>query len=86
MLNMELVEHKDIMQKLEYVAEYGNNAGTTMRLMKPWFGSNKILVADSWFGSLKLAVALKHNGLWSVMNVKQCHKGFPKARLIVKCP
>lgn len=42
----------------------------------------RVLIADSWFGSIPCAKALFEHGLFAVMNVKTCHKGFPKEQLL----
>lgn len=81
MVNAELVEEKEAMHQKEFYAEWGHTAATTMRLVRPYFGQKKIVVADSWFGSAKCAYALRLHGLHSIMNVKTAHKGFPKAAL-----
>ena len=39
---------------------------------------HKVLIADSWFGSVPCAAALHENGVYAIMNVKTCHKGYPK--------
>ena len=42
---------------------------------------NKVLIADSWFGSVPCAAALHENGVYAIMNVKTCHKGYPKEKV-----
>ena len=44
----------------------------------PYHGSGRYLVADAWFGQFKCAYALRKLGLFSIMNVKNNHKRFPK--------
>ena len=46
--------------------------------MKPFFGSDKTLVADSWFGSVRNATELMNRGIYSIMVVKTAHKFYPE--------
>ena len=41
-----------------------------------------MLIADSWFGSVACALALFKFCIYSVMNVKTAHKGYPKDALL----
>ena len=41
-----------------------------------------MLIADSWFGSVACAIALFKHCIYSVMNVKTAHKGYPKDALL----
>jgi len=50
-------------------------------LMKPYFGSGRVCLGDSWFGSVKTCCALLERGVYSVLNVKTAHRGYPKAAL-----
>lgn len=55
--------------------EYDNDAGmrkltaTVKRLVKPWFGSGRTVIADSWFGSPEMTTMLSNLGLYSIMQV-----------------
>ena len=81
MLCADLLEGKGIDNKKEFVAEYGVATATTLRLVAPYFGSARVVIADSWFGSYKGAVALRQKGLFSIMNVKTGHKKFPRDKI-----
>ena len=81
MLCADLLEGKGIDNKKEFVAEYGVATATTLRLVAPYFGSARVVIADSWFGSYKCAVALRQKGLFSIMNVKTGHKKFPRDKI-----
>ena len=56
-------------------------AATTLHLIEPYFGSTRVVIADSWFGSYKCEVALRQRGLFSIMNVKTGHKKFPRDKI-----
>lgn len=55
--------------------EYDNDPGmrkltaTIKRLVKPWFGSGRTVIADSWFGSPGMTAMLSSLGLYSIMQV-----------------
>ena len=81
MLCADLLEGKGIDNKKEFVAEYGVATATTLRLVAPYFGSARVVIADSWFGSYKCAVALRQKGLFSIMNIKTGHKKFLRDKI-----
>ena len=56
----------------------------TLRMVKPWIGTGRVLIADSWFGSVPCILALFAVGLFAVMMVKTAHKGYPKTELLQK--
>jgi len=78
---MEPVKNATLMKEKEFFAEFGTTTATTVRLMKPFFGSGRVCLGDSWFGSVKTCCALLERGVYSVLNVKRAHRGFPKAAL-----
>ncbi|CAO3657039.1 unnamed protein product [Mucor hiemalis] len=55
--------------------EYDNEEGmakltaTVKRLIKPWFGTGRTVIADSWFGSPNMINMLTELGLYSIMQV-----------------
>ena len=69
------------MEHAEFCDRYQKSTALTLRLVKPWFASNRIVVADSWFGSVQTVVALYDHGLYGVLNVKTAHSGYPKTEL-----
>eukprot|EP00963_Diacronema_lutheri_P001565 scaffold102_cov340-Pavlova_lutheri.AAC.22 len=78
---MEPVKNATLMKGKEFVTELVTTKPTTLRLMKPFFGSGRVCLGDSWFGSVKTCCALLERGVYSVLNVKRAHRGFPKAAL-----
>ena len=79
---MEPVENAALMRGKEFYTDYGATTATTLRLMQPFFGSGRVCLGDSWFGSVKSCCALLERGVYSVLNVKTAHKGFPKTTLL----
>jgi hypothetical protein len=59
----------------------GKSTGCTLRLVKPWWNTGRIVLGDSWFGSLKTAIALLTKGLFCILNIKTGHAYFPKTIL-----
>ena len=77
----EIVEGAEVDAKKEHVEEWGKTTATTLRLVKRWSGSGRIVLGDAWFGSYRTSVCLYKHGLFFVGNVKTAHKRFPKAKL-----
>eukprot|EP00963_Diacronema_lutheri_P005129 scaffold379_cov383-Pavlova_lutheri.AAC.3 len=48
---MEPVENAGLMKEKEFFAEFGTTTATTLRLMKPFFGSGRVCLGDCWFGA-----------------------------------
>ena len=78
----EIYEGKDAMALKEYNNEYPKSIALTLRMLEPFFGSGRVLVADSWFGSVACAIALFRHGIHCVMNVKTATKNFPKEEMM----
>ena len=72
---------KDTHPNLEYFEEWGHTTATTLRITKPWQGTNRVVGGDSWFSSVKTAQALRGVGLHYVGDVKTAHRRFPKKAL-----
>lgn len=80
----EVYEGKDAMAKKEFNDVYPKSIALTLRMLKPFFSSGRVLIADSWFGSVACALALFKHGIFAVMNVKTAHKDYPKAELLAE--
>lgn len=72
------------MAKKEFNDIYPKSIALTLRMLKPFFSSGRVLVADSWFGSVACALALFKHGIFCVMNVKTATKDFPKDELMAE--
>ena len=46
-------------QKKKYCQEFGAATAITLRLLEPYFGTNRLVYIDSWFKLVKTAVKLK---------------------------
>lgn len=49
---------------------------TVKRLVKPWIGTGRTVIADSWFGSPTMTTMLSEAGLFSIMQVCK-RRGWP---------
>lgn len=72
------------MAKKEYNDKYPKSIALTLRMLKPFFSSGRVLIADSWFGSVACALALFRHGIYCVMNVKTATRDFPKTELMAE--
>lgn len=72
------------MAKKEFNESYPKSIALTLRMLKPYFSSGRVLIADLWFGSVACALALFRHGLFAVMNVKTATKNYPKAELMAE--
>ena len=81
MLCAGLMEGKGIDNKKEFVIEYEVATATTLRLVAPYFGSARMVKADSRFGSYNGAVALRQRGKFSTVNIKTGHKILPRDKI-----
>jgi hypothetical protein len=84
LISMELVEGAEVDAKKEFREEWGATTACTLRLVKDWFGSGRVVIGDAWFGSYKTCVALLQRGLYAVMNLKNNSALFPKALMKTK--
>ena len=83
---LDIAEGKEAMATKPYEREYGHTTATTLRLAKPWAGSNRVILGDSWFASVKTAQALYENHrLYFLGVVKTNTAGFPMSALD-RCP
>lgn len=82
LLWFEVYEGKEAMSKKEFNDQYPKSVALTLRMVKPFFGTGRVLIADSWFGSVACAIALFAHGIFAVMNVKTATKGYPKEQLM----
>jgi hypothetical protein len=84
MLQLKLVKGADLPGSEE--EQFGKNDETLLHgtnvlkhVVSPWFGSNRIVCADSYFASGGAAKELFHNGLRFIgLVVKTASLGYPK--------
>lgn len=90
MLRLKLVKGVDLVGEDTPVRDDCNNDQSASLLhgtqvlkavVSPWFGTNRIVCADSYFASVGAAKELYRNGLRFIGVVKTATKGFPKTYL-----
>lgn len=81
MLRLELCEGKEAMMEKPFQRELGAGTAALLRLTEPWWGSRRIVCADSAFASVKSAVELRKRGLHFLGLVKTATRSFPKQYL-----
>lgn len=62
MMRLEFQRGKTIHRQQEYFDDYGHTIAQSVRLTKPWHGSNKVYVADAWFGGVTCCEVLRSHG------------------------
>lgn len=63
MVSSEAEEGNMIMRKKEFCDKWQYTTATSLRLVKQWFGTGRIVVGDSWFGSIETA-CMGHARSW----------------------
>jgi len=79
-LAIEIQEGKQRMTQKEFSA-FGASTAWCLRLSKPWWHSDRLVVGDSAFASVQTAVELRSRGLHFTGLVKTAHSKFPKKYL-----
>lgn len=80
MLGLDLMEGKAAQQAKRYAGlGLGEGCAVMLRLCEPWFGTYRIVHADSAFSSVRTANELARNHLFFMGAVKTAHREFPKA-------
>jgi len=77
LLRLEIQEGADAMAKKKFADIHKYHTAVTLRLVEPWFGSNRIIVGDSAFASFATVIALLMVGLFFRGIVKTCSTLFP---------
>jgi hypothetical protein len=78
MLRLELCEGKEVMREKPFQSEFGAGTASLLRLTQPWWGSGRVVCADSAFASVRSAVQLHKKGLYFLGLVKTASRCFPK--------
>jgi hypothetical protein len=81
---LKLVQCKDNMSGLEFVAEHKATTGCTLQLVKEWLNTGRIIVEDSWYGYVRTVNQFMKHGLYAVVTIKTCCSGFYRAELLAK--
>lgn len=82
-IRLEVQEGKEAMANKEFMDRHAAHTAITLRLVQPWFGSKRVILADSAFASFNTCVALLCVGLYFIGIVKTASKFFPKLFLML---
>ena len=85
MVNLEINEGKETMNKNRRQQESGGGTATTLHLSEPWCGSGCIIRGDSRFASVKNSLELCHKRIFFTGIVKTAYTKFPLKPLGVHC-
>ena len=69
------------MERKEFASQMMKTTACTLRLVKPYFGTKRCVIADSWFASVTCAVELLKRGLYFIGIVKSRSCEYPKKYL-----
>ena len=81
MLRLEMVTNPEESRRKEFNDRVPAGTGYLLRLSRPWWASNRHIVADAGFASATAAVELRRKGLHFTGIVKGAHRLFPKRYL-----
>jgi Transposase IS4 len=77
MIFIEIQQGKVWSATQEYTTSWGLTTACTLRLVKNWHGTGRLVLGDSWFASLATAHALLGFGLWFTGIVKTAYSKYP---------
>ena len=81
LLKLDIMEGKEANQRKDYAQLYGEGTAVTLRLTQEYYGTGRVVHADSAFSSVKTLLALQDRGLHFMGMVKTAHKEYPLAYL-----
>ncbi len=78
MLRLDVMEGKVAQRAKPFYEKYkSEGTAVVMRLIEPWFGTGRVVHADSAFSSVKTLEALRSEGTYFMGLVKTAHTQFP---------
>ena len=75
-LRIEMVMGRTGVQMPEFRDQYSHSNALTLRLVKPWLHSGRVVCGDSYFASVQTAEALLKYGMNFIGVVKNATKNF----------
>ena len=81
LLRVEVTRSADETSEMEHEAGQQHGTATTLRLVQPWFGTNRHVNGDSYFASVRTAEALWDHGLRFSGPVETATAGYPRSAL-----
>eukprot|EP00731_Ephydatia_muelleri_P012969 Em0007g279a len=80
-LKLDMMEGGEANRRKDFSQEYGEGTAVTLRLTKEYYGTGRVVHADSAFSSMKTLLALRERGLFFMGMIKTAHKEYPLAFL-----
>lgn len=77
LMSLDIMEGK-LLNQMKPFEFYGAGTAVVLRLCQPYFGTDRVIIADSAFSSVKTTMAAQKYGLHFMGAVKTAHKLFPK--------
>ncbi|KAL5467723.1 hypothetical protein EMCRGX_G031988 [Ephydatia muelleri] len=84
LIRLDVMEGKEHQRKKAFADIGSEGTAVTLRLTQPWFGSGRVVHADSAFSSVKTCMALRQYGLHFMGIIKTAHKEYPLTYLTSK--
>ena len=82
LVRLDIMEGKKRQAEKPWHTEFGEGTALVLRLCEQFFGSGRVVHADSAFSSFKTTVELLKRGLYFMGIVKTAHTQYPKAHLL----
>ena len=76
-LKLYMMEGREANRRKDFSQEYGEGTAVTLRLTKEYYGTGRVVHADSAFSSVKTLLALRERGLFFMGMIKTAHKEYP---------
>ena len=73
-LKLDMMEGREANRRKDFSQEYGEGTAVTLRLTKEYYGTGRVVHADSAFSSVKTLLALRERGLFFMCMIKTAHK------------
>ncbi|CAG8774011.1 5154_t:CDS:1, partial [Ambispora leptoticha] len=70
-LRLDPVEPPEYSIKKKFSDQYPPTIASVLRLVEPWFYSDRTVITDSWFGSTDACINLHSHGLYSILQIKK---------------
>ena len=78
-LKLDVMKGREANQRKDFSQEYGEGTAVTIRFKKEYYGTGRVVHADSAFSSVKALLALRERGLFFMGMIKTAHEEYPLA-------
>ena len=80
-MKLDMMEGREANRRKDFSQVYGEGTAVTLQLTKEYYGTGRVVHADSAFSSVKTLLALRERGLFFMGMIKTAHKEYPLAFL-----